>query len=107
MASSVFSLWQLKSETEEEYLHALSSSASPASFLAAAQNELELPKTVVAYTGSVIENYPEYLTNCQQYIDQLVTATGGVPGQIDLVPAKESSLIGAAVALACMEGENK
>jgi hexokinase len=62
---------------------------------------------VVAYTGSVIENYPHYLTNCQQYIDQLVTATGGVPGQIDLVAAKESSLIGAAVALACIEGESK
>jgi hexokinase len=51
----------------------------------------------------VIENYPHYLTNCQKYIDDLVTSAGGVPGSVDLVAAKESSLIGAAVALACLE----
>lgn len=61
-----------------------------------------LPRTVVSYTGSVIENYPDYLPTCQKYIDRLVTDAGGVPGTIDLVAAKESSLLGAAVALACV-----
>jgi hexokinase len=101
VAASGFALWQLKAETETEYLQFLLASASP--FVAETEAELRLPCTVVSFNGSVIENYPHYLTNCQKYIDQLVTSAGGVPGSVDLVAAKESSLIGAAVALACME----
>lgn len=101
VAASVFALWQLKSETESEYLRDLIAASSP--FVAETEAELRLPRTVVSFTGSVIENYPNYLTNTQKYIDGLITAAGGVPGCIDLVAAKESSLIGAAVALACVE----
>lgn len=100
VAASLFSLWQLKSETEKEYLRDLIAAASP--FIAETEAELRLPRTLVSFTGSVIENYPNYLTNCHKYIDDLITRAGGVPGSIDLVAAKESSLIGAAVALACV-----
>jgi hexokinase len=65
--------------------------------------ELALPSTVVSYTGSVIERYPGYLTTCQQYVDGLVEALGGTPGSLDLIAANESTIIGAAVALACAQ----
>ncbi|KAB5566651.1 hypothetical protein GE09DRAFT_1171693 [Coniochaeta sp. 2T2.1] len=104
VAASLFALWQLKTETETEYLRELMTASSP--FVAETEAELKLPRTVVSFNGSVIENYPNYLTNTQKYIDALITADGGVPGSIDLVAAKESSLIGAAVALACaVEGK--
>lgn len=59
---------------------------------------------VVAFNGSVIEHYPNYLQNCQGYIDSLALSSAkGKAGTIRLVGAKESSLLGAAVALACLE----
>jgi hexokinase len=105
VAASVFGLWQLKRETEAEYLRDLTAAASasaPSPFVAETEAELRLPRTVVSFNGSVIENYPHYLLNTQKYIDALLTSDGALPGSIDLVAAKESSLIGAAVALACV-----
>ena len=66
---------------------------------------MRLENTTVAFNGSVIENYPGYLSSCQRYVDELVRSKGlAEPRSINLVPAKESSLMGAAVALACVEG---
>lgn len=62
---------------------------------------------MVAFNGSVIENYPNYLSNCQRYIDDLVEGKGCPEmGGIELVPAKESSLLGAAVASACVKSSS-
>lgn len=58
---------------------------------------------VVAFNGSVIEQYPRYLENCQKYIDDLLSSLGVKAAGMSLVGAKESSLLGAAVALACLE----
>ena len=59
---------------------------------------------MVAFNGSVIENYPGYLSSCQRYVDQLVESKGCKEnGNIELVPAKDSSIIGAAVASACVK----
>lgn len=114
VAASIFALWQFKNEAEADYL--ASSSSSPSSpptpsqsFLTAAQGELDLQGHVVAFNGSVIEQYPRYLQNCQSYLDELVSSSSsaaegeGKPATISLVGAKESSLLGAAVALACLE----
>lgn len=57
-------------------------------------------QTLVACNGSVIENYPGFATNCQDHLDCLIQASGGVKGQVKLVFNNESSLIGAAVASA-------
>ena len=104
VAASIVGLWHLKTESEDAYLRSLSVDATkPESFAAETQAELDLPRTHVAFNGSVIEQYPNYLTNCQKYIDDLVSAEGAAPGTVDLVAAKESSLLGAAVALACLE----
>ncbi|KAJ9151107.1 Phosphotransferase [Pleurostoma richardsiae] len=100
VAASLFALWELKAEVESEYLRTLGENPY---FAAQTQAELEVSRTMVAFNGSVIEHYPNYLINCQKYIDDLVATQGAAPGTVDLVAAKESSLLGAAVALACLE----
>ena len=99
LAACVFALWELKAEAEEEYLRDLGDDLEKSDFVADIKAEMELERTTVAFNGSVIEFYPEYQANCQGYIDSLLADSGS----IDLVPAKESSLLGAAVALACLE----
>lgn len=67
---------------------------------------------MVAYNGSVIEHYPGLRANCQAYLDNLVRSSnfhrhrhGGAVRSVELVHAIESSLLGAAVALACVTEE--
>jgi hexokinase len=111
VGASVFALWELKAEAEREQLSSTKSSS-------AAVAELQLisdAKTTVAFNGSVIENYPGYRTHLQGYIDELVAdaaaegrgkegsnSSSSSKGSIALVEARESSLLGAAVALACL-----
>ena len=57
-------------------------------------------RTKVAFNGSVMEHYPRYRATCQGYLDGLVGGSGRRGAAVDLVPAVESSLLGAAVALA-------
>ncbi|KAI2633222.1 hexokinase [Hypomontagnella submonticulosa] len=107
LAASVFSLWELRHETEAE-LDAVLPKPSPSNdsavVLPSPSVEEEIKEgeasTKVAFNGSVIEHYPQYLSTCQRYIDDLVSHSKN-PGSIDLVPAMESSILGAAVALAC------
>ncbi len=80
IAAGVHALWQLRNEAENIPSHELSS------------------HTLVAYNGSVIENYPGFKINCQKHLDSLVEASGGRRGVVELVYAEESSLLGAAVA---------
>lgn len=91
VAASLFALWQFKNEAEAQHVSARS------------QQELDLEGHVVAFNGSVIEQYPRYLENCQGFIDGLMSSAQAKPGTMSLVSAKESSLLGAAVALACLE----
>lgn len=57
-------------------------------------------KTLVAYNGSVMEHYPGFKEMAQKHIDMLV----GAETLLELVPADDSSLLGAAVAVACLGG---
>ena len=82
MAAGVHALWTLRKE------------ASKVSH----QEEEEGEHTLVAYNGSVLENYPEFRGNCQLFLDGLVEGSGGYMGMVELVYAEESSLLGAAVA---------
>ena len=66
-----------------------------------------MEKTTVAFNGSVIEHYPGYLSSCQRYINHLMGGRGSSDTKsIELVSAKESSLTGAAVALACLDAQS-
>ncbi|KAI0010362.1 hexokinase [Xylariaceae sp. FL0662B] len=100
LAASVFSLWELRYETEAEYIATSSNNLTNSIDGAAAEHTP--PRSKVAFNGSVIEHYPAYRASAQQYLDELV-ARSEHPGGVDLVPALESSILGAAVALACAE----
>lgn len=60
---------------------------------------------MVAYNGSVMENYPGYQANCQEYLNKLAMRSGARASCIlELEHAEESSLLGAAIAVACLDG---
>ncbi|KAF4595614.1 hexokinase-1 [Ophiocordyceps camponoti-floridani] len=104
VATCVFTLWDCRLEAERAYISTLPES-SPERHRA--ETDMALETTTVAFNGSVIENYPGYLANCQRYVDDLVASKSlAEPRSICLVPAKESSLMGAAVALACVERDD-
>ncbi|KAG6010697.1 hypothetical protein E4U21_005196 [Claviceps maximensis] len=106
VATCVYTLWNMRMDFEQQYINSLSRLLPESERLEADMDHLQLT-TVVAFNGSVIENYPGYLASCQRYLDQLVESKGLVEhGRINLVPAKESSLLGAAVALACVERDS-
>ncbi|ODA82421.1 hypothetical protein RJ55_00928 [Drechmeria coniospora] len=99
VATCVFTLWDVRLEAERAYLATLSESSPDRKGVEA---DMKLEETTVAFNGSVIENYPGYLSTCQRYIRDLVDGLNlPEPRRITLVSAKESSLMGAAVALAC------
>lgn len=59
--------------------------------------------TLVAYNGSVLENYPQFHETCQKRLDLLAEKSGAAAtGILELEHAEESSLLGAAIAVACM-----
>ena len=102
IAASIVALWELKIEAEEDLLGILPAD-SP--FAAETRVEMEIERPAVAFNGSVVENYPGYQDMVKEYIEKLLIADGRRDGvsSIELIPAKESSLLGAAVALACLE----
>lgn len=57
----------------------------------------------VACNGTVIEKYPGYRELCQKHLDDLCVQSGASRGAVTLKMAPESSIFGAAVAVACME----
>jgi hexokinase len=85
VAAGVHALWQLRNEAESIITE-------------------KSKHTLVAYNGSVMENYPGFEATCQRRLDGLVEASGGKAGVVELMYAEESSLLGAAVAVACLDG---
>jgi hexokinase len=101
IASAVYALWDIRLEGDEKFLSTLPESSPLRSKV---EDDIKMEKTTVAFNGSVIEHYPGYLASCQRYINELMEGnTSGLPKFIELVSAKESSLTGAAVALACVD----
>ncbi|EHK23849.1 uncharacterized protein TRIVIDRAFT_179290 [Trichoderma virens Gv29-8] len=101
IASAVYALWDIRLEGDEKFLSTLPES-SP--LRTKVQEDIKMEMTTVAFNGSVIEHYPGYLASCQRYINDLMESnSSGQPKSIELVSAKESSLTGAAVALACVD----
>lgn len=85
VAAGIHALWQLRNDEEH---------------ISAGARE----HTLVAYNGSVMENYPGFRATCQRELDGLVEASGGKAGMVELMYAEESSLLGAAVSVACLDG---
>lgn len=104
VATCVYTFWRLRIDLQADWVKTLPDS-SP--LRPSAEADQDLAKTTVAFNGSVIENYPGYLSSCQRYIDDLVASQNGsndALGAVKLVSARESSLMGAAVALASVKG---
>ncbi|KAH7175622.1 hypothetical protein EDB81DRAFT_874462 [Dactylonectria macrodidyma] len=104
VATCVYTFWKLRIDAQADWVKTLPNS-SP--LRPTAEADRDITETTVAFNGSVIENYPGYLSSCQQYLDDLVAGQEGESGTqstIQLVSAKESSLLGAAVALASAQG---
>lgn len=62
----------------------------------------EASELTVACNGTVIEKYPGFRFNCQRVLDELCISSGAPAGTINLQMASESSIYGAAVAVACI-----
>jgi hexokinase len=101
IATSIYTLWDVRSEQAAAYAQTLPASSPERK---AAKEEAMLPNTIVAFNGAVIEKYPGYLGMCQAYLDDLVKGKDETR-RVELVEATESSLYGAAIALACVEGQ--
>lgn len=111
VGASIHALWELKAEAEAALLATLPDS-SPFAAETAAEVAIARGRTTVAFNGSVVEQYPGYRRALQGFVDGLLveglgldTKAGegsGKGGEIALVEARESSLRGAAVALACL-----
>ncbi|KAI9826500.1 MAG: hypothetical protein M1819_007349 [Sarea resinae] len=84
LATGIHALWSLRNTAER---------FSPA---AVAEQPLS-----ISYDGSVLEKYPGFKDKCQAYIDTLVDDGG----HVSLEPAVESAILGAAVAVGCVEAE--
>lgn len=103
VAAGVHAFWNLRIDSQNKFVSTLSPESSERD---SAEADRDLAETTVAYNGGVIESYPGYLDSCQSYLNDLVAADKMEKSgnrTIKLVSAKESSLMGAAVALASLE----
>ncbi|KAF5708615.1 hexokinase [Fusarium mundagurra] len=103
VSAGVHAFWNLRIDSQNTFVSTLSRGPSERD---SAEADRDLAETTVAYNGGVIESYPGYLDSCQEYLNGLVaTHKEKKSGNrtIKLVSAKESSLMGAAVALASLE----
>lgn len=101
VATAVFTLWELRAELSLEHGEVLTNNSSAegkdGEELVREVVQAESRRTTVAFNGAVVESYPGYLEDCQAQLDGLV----GKGGRVELVEARDSSLLGAAVAVAC------
>lgn len=95
VATAIFTLWQLRGELSLEHSEVLTPAETEEDVRRVV--EAESARTTVAFNGAVVESYPGYLGVCQGFIDGLV----GGGARVELKEARHSSLIGAAVAVAC------
>ncbi|OAR00828.1 hypothetical protein LLEC1_03798 [Akanthomyces lecanii] len=103
VATCLYTLWDARLAGERDLVQTLPADSS---LRRRVEEDIELEKTTVSFNGSVIENFPGYFESCQRYVTELLQSNGYAKTRsIELVPAKESSLIGAAVTLACINPE--
>ncbi|TKA23340.1 hypothetical protein B0A50_07548 [Salinomyces thailandicus] len=63
----------------------------------------EASRVTIACNGTIVEKYPGFRAGCQGHLDALCMASGCEAGCVKLEMAPESSIFGAAVAVACLE----
>lgn len=65
----------------------------------------EAGHVTIGCNGSIIERYPRFRSVAQDYLNDMIVASGGVPDSVVLEVAYESAIFGAAVAACCLEGQ--
>jgi hexokinase len=63
----------------------------------------EASHVTIACDGTIIEKYPGFRRHCQERLDELCVRSGAASGAVSLDLAPESSVFGAAVAVACIK----
>ncbi len=66
----------------------------------------EASHVTIACNGTIVEKYPDFRACCQRQLDELCELSGAAKGAVNLAMAPESSLFGAAVAVACIGDES-
>ena len=84
LATALHALWHLRTEAE---------GLTPG----------DASHVTIACDGTIIEKYPGFRDNCQRTLDELCALSGAEKGSVSLAMAPESSIFGAAVAVACVE----
>ncbi|KAK4495648.1 hypothetical protein PRZ48_012916 [Zasmidium cellare] len=87
LATALHALWTIRTESE---------GLAPG----------EATHVTVACNGTIVEKYPGYRELCQTRLDELCVASGASRGAVTLKMAPESSIFGAAVAVACMQDQD-
>lgn len=88
LATALHALWTIRTESE---------GLAPG----------EATHVTIACNGTIVEKYPGYRELCQRRLDELCVASGASRGAVTLKMAPESSIFGAAVAVACMEDQDQ
>jgi hexokinase len=110
LATGIHSMWCLRNQAE------CSTTSSPATESAikespevtVVENEDTSNNLSIACDGTVINKYPGFRSTCQSYLDQLTEETHpGSDASIQLTPAPESAILGAAVAVAIAVAEQQ
>jgi hexokinase len=88
LATAIHSLWTLRATAHGESL-------------------METKSVTIGCNGSVIERYPGFRALAQRYVDDMTIKSGAKAGSVVLEVAVESAIYGAAVAVACLEGQEE
>jgi hexokinase len=110
LATGIHSMWCLRNEAEfSTASSAVSESAIKESpEVTVVENEDTSKNLSIACDGTVINKYPGFRSTCQSFLDQLTQETHpGCNASIQLNPAPESAILGAAVAVAVAVAEQQ
>ncbi|KAJ5612816.1 Hexokinase-1 [Penicillium lagena] len=110
LATGIHSMWCLRNEAEFSTTPPLASESpiKETPEVTVVESEEASNNLSIACDGTVINKYPGFRSNCQIYLDQLTAETHpGCDASIQLNPAPESAILGAAVAVAVAVAEQQ
>lgn len=107
LATAIHSMWCLSNEVEYPNKPNPDLLAKEAPEVTVVESEDSDQNLTIACDGTVINKYPGFRDICQKYLDQLAEQShSSTSSPIRLVPAHESAILGAAVAVAVAVAEN-